>query len=106
FDDGPQASLSVTHAAREPQYTLHIFGSAGSIHVPVLNEGTITITTGEGERVEILPPHANTHQPLIEDFVQAVRQGRDPRVGGLVGREVARVEEEIYDDAGDKAGAD
>ncbi|MFL6227205.1 MAG: Gfo/Idh/MocA family protein [Pyrinomonadaceae bacterium] len=101
FDGGPQATLSVTHAAREPQDTLHIFGSAGSIHVPVLNEGTIRIATGAGERVETLPPHANTHQPLVEDFVRAVRRGRDPRVGGLIGREVARVEEEIYGDAGD-----
>jgi predicted dehydrogenase len=99
FEGGPQASLSVTHAAREPQDTLHVFGSEGSLHVPVLNEGAIRIVTDEGERVETFAPHANVHQPLIDDFVQAIRQQRDPRVNGAAGREVARVEEEIYGNA-------
>jgi predicted dehydrogenase len=96
FEDGPQAILSVTHAAREPQDTFSIFGSTGSIHVAVLNEGTVTIKTEAGERVETHPPHHNLHQPLIDDFAQAVIEGRDPRVSGHIGLETARIEEEIY----------
>jgi hypothetical protein len=34
--------------------------------------------------------------PLIEDFVAAVADGREPAVGGPIGREVARIEQEIY----------
>jgi predicted dehydrogenase len=97
FENGTQASLSVTHAAYEPQDTLDIFGSRGSIHVAPLNKGTIKIkSSGAGERVEAHPPHSNLHQPLIDDFTQAVLNDRDPQVQGRRGREVARVEEEIY----------
>ena len=98
FENGPQAILSVTHAAREPQDTLQIFGSEGSIHVPVLNDGAIKISTKDNERTEAHPSHANLHLPLIDDFVQAVTNNRNPQVDGLVGREVARIEEMIYAD--------
>jgi predicted dehydrogenase len=96
FESGPHAVLSVTHAAIEPQDTLNIFGSHGSIHVSVLNEGEVRIRTTEGERTESHAPHSNLHQPLIDDFAQAVLKERDPRVSGRVGLEVARIEEEIY----------
>ena len=54
------------------------------------------IVTAAGERIESHPPHANLHQPLIEDFTRAVLDGREPRVGGDVGRAVALIEEGIY----------
>lgn len=98
FEKGPQAIISVTHAAREPQDTLEIFGSQGSIHVPVLNDGAIKISTQNGERTEMHPPHANLHLPLIDDFVQAILNKREPQVDGQLGREVARIEEIIYAD--------
>jgi len=98
FENGPQAILSVTHAAREPQDTLEIFGSQGSIHVPVLNDGAIKISTQNDERTEKHPSHANLHLPLIDDFVQAILDKRKPQVDGNVGREVARIEEMIYAD--------
>lgn len=98
FENGPQAIVSVTHAAREPQDTLEIFGSQGSIRVPVLNDGSIKITTQNDERSERHPPHTNLHLPLIDDFVQAVLNDRNPQVDGQAGREVARIEEMIYAD--------
>src|SRR5438477_1883680 len=52
FERGTCAVLSVTHAAREPQDTFHLFGSLGSIHVPAWNEGTMQVTSDAGERVE------------------------------------------------------
>jgi predicted dehydrogenase len=96
FESGAQASLAVTHAAFESRDTLDIFCSAGSIHVPTLNRGEIRIVTAVGDQVESLPPHANIHQPLIEDFTRSELDGRDPEVGADVGRAVALVEEEIY----------
>ena len=95
FENGTQAVLSVTHAAREPQDTLAIFGAEGSIDIDRLNEGKVRLKTIEGEREELHPPHSNLHQPLIDDFTEAVLNNREPRVDGRVGREVARVEEEI-----------
>ena len=52
--------------------------------------------TAAGTREEQLPPHPNLHQPLVEDFVAAIREGREPRVTGEIGLEVARVVARIY----------
>jgi predicted dehydrogenase len=96
FESGACGILTVTHAAFESQDTLDIFGSSGSLHIARLNEGVLQIKTAIGERSETLPPHANFHQPLINDFVQAVMERQQPKVTGETGREVARIEEEIY----------
>jgi predicted dehydrogenase len=96
FESGTCAVLTVTHAAREPQDSLDIFGSGGSISVPVLNEGRMRVGNDEGERWESHPPAANLHEPLITDFVQSVFANRAPKVGGEIGRMVARIEEAIY----------
>ena len=97
FRSGLHAMLAVTHAVSFPADTLDIHGSAGSIHVSVLNEGKITVKTREGERVEVHPPHANLHEALINDFVEAVLDNRDPQVDGALGREVAKIEAELYE---------
>ncbi|HEY8561988.1 MAG TPA: Gfo/Idh/MocA family oxidoreductase [Pyrinomonadaceae bacterium] len=96
FENGVCANLNVTHAAREPQDTLHIFGTAGSLHVPVLNGAELKIRIGGAERTEFHAPPANFHLPLIEDFTNAVLSDRDPAITGETGREIARLEEEIY----------
>ena len=100
FESGAQASLSVTHAALESRDTLDIFCSEGSIHIPVLNRGDLRLVTPAGERTESHPPHANIHQPLIEDFTRAALEDREPEVGGETGLSVARFEDEIYGGAG------
>jgi len=96
FERGPQAVLTVTHAAREPQDTLEVFGSEGSVRVDVLNEGTLRVRAGGGERVEAHPPHPNLHQPLIDDFTRAVVEDRPPRVDGHVGQKVSEILAQIY----------
>ncbi len=95
FANGPGGVLTVTHAAYERQDTLDIFGSRGSIHVAILNEGKLRVKTDEGERFETHPPASNVHKPLIDDFAQAVLDGREPQVNGEIGREVAKIEDEI-----------
>jgi predicted dehydrogenase len=97
FERGTQAVLSVTHAAREPQDTLEVFGSEGSVRADVLNEGRLRVRTSAGERVESHPPHPNLHQPLIEDFARSVVEGRPPAVDGRTGQRVSEILELIYD---------
>jgi predicted dehydrogenase len=96
FECGAMGVLNVTHCSKEPQDTLDIFADNGSIHVPVLNNGDIIINTPSGRRKEEHPPHSNIHQPLIDDFTLAVLEGKEPSVGGDIGREVNRIEEKIY----------
>jgi predicted dehydrogenase len=96
FESGTQAVLSVTHAAREPQDTLEIFGDAGSVRTDSLNGGRLRIRTADGEREEVHAPHANLHQPLIDDFARAAAEGRPPRVDGAAGQAVSEVLELIY----------
>ena len=54
------------------------------------------IRAGDRERVESHPPAANVHQPLVDDFVDAVLTGREPAVTGAMGRAVADIEDQIY----------
>jgi len=96
FKDGPLATVTVTHGAFEPQDTLDIYCSAGSIHIPVLNRGDIRIVSRRGETLESHPPAANIHAPLIADFVSAVLRDRKPTVRGETGREIARLIDCIY----------
>jgi predicted dehydrogenase len=100
MQSGTRAVLSVTHAAVHSQDTLDLFGSEGSIHIPVLNEGRVVIRTAGGEREECHPPHVNLHLPCIDDFVRALQEGRKPAVSGEAGREVASVIQSIYSRSG------
>jgi predicted dehydrogenase len=100
FQSGAVATIAVTHAAQERRDTIEIYGTRGSAHVPVLNSGAVRVVTKDGAREEQHPLHVNLHQPLVEDFVAAVREDREPTVGGEVGLAVARANESIYRDDG------
>jgi predicted dehydrogenase len=96
FRSGAVAVLAVSHAAHEPRDTLDVFGTRGSAHAEVLNRGSLRVVTAADTREEHHPPHPNLHQPLVEDFVAAIREEREPRVTGEIGLEVARVVARIY----------
>jgi predicted dehydrogenase len=98
FQSGALAVLAVSHAVHEPRDTLELFGTRGSAQVGVLNEGSLRVVTAAGTREERHPPHPNLHQPLVADFVAALREGREPTVTGQIGLEVARVVARIYGD--------
>jgi len=95
FERGTIATLTVAHSAQQPQDTFDIFGSEGSIHVPVLNEGKLRVITKAGIREESHPAASNLHAPLIDDFARAIMEDREPLVGGAIGLAVARIEEAI-----------
>ena len=96
FERGMCGTLSVAHAAQEPQDTLDLFCSQGSVHIPVLNQGTMRVVTADGTRTEEHPNARNIHLPLIEDFARAVLEDREPVVTGEIGRAVALIEERVY----------
>jgi predicted dehydrogenase len=99
FDRGACAMVAVTNAASDRQDRLEILGTHGSIRTASLNGGDLTVHTGDDQRLESHPPAANVHVPLVEEFVDAVRSDRDPAVDGVVGRNVAAIQDDIYGDA-------
>ncbi len=96
FEIGAAANLTVTHAAIEAQDTLDIFGTKGSLHVSALNKGELRLRIGGAETIENHPPHLNIHQPLIEEFTEAVLNDRELQISGETGRLIAELTEEIY----------
>jgi predicted dehydrogenase len=96
FEGGACALVAVTNAAVDRRDTLEILGTRGSIRAASLNAGDFTLRTGDEERVESHPPAANVHVPLVEEFVEAVRNDRDPAVDGRAGRAVAVIQDGIY----------
>jgi len=99
FENGCCATITVSHASIEPRDTLEIYGTKGSIHIPVLNKGDMTVMSGGTTRFEQHPTGVNVHEPLIEDFTDAVLNRREPTISGHVGREVNLVIEQIYGSA-------
>jgi len=96
FESGCCATITITHASREPRDTLEIYGTKGAIHIPLLNKGEITVVINGETRSESHPPAENTHMPLIGEFATAVRNGTSPAVDGETGRRVAAVIDRIY----------
>jgi predicted dehydrogenase len=96
FEGGVLGNIQVSHASFSSRDSMEIFGTKGSLHIPVLNGSELIVSTKEGERIEQHPPHGNLHQPLIEDFLAALREGRDPAVDGRAGKEVTLVLDRIY----------
>ena len=96
FSPGPLAVVAVAHAAVEPQDTLDIFGSEGSLHVARLNGSTLRVVRGGTETIEQHPAPENAHLPLIQQFVDAVVGGGRPAVDGMAGRAVNQVLEAVY----------
>ena len=96
FESGTCATLTVTHASSEPQDTLDIFGTMGSIHIPALNQGELKLRIGNDERLEFHPPASNVHQPLIAEFTDTVLANRAPQINGQTGKMITILEEQIY----------
>jgi predicted dehydrogenase len=91
FEQGPVATIRVTHAVAEPKDTLEVYGRKGSIHIPSLNGSELRIRVDGRETVEQHPPPENLHQPLVDQFVRAVRGQEAVVVDGHLGREVNRL---------------
>ena len=93
--NGNLAVLNVSNVTFEPRDTLDIYGTKGSIHVPVLNKKVLRIITQAGELEESHPPDDNLHLPLIMDFIDAIINEREPGVTGNTGLNVQKIEDLI-----------
>lgn len=96
FENGTGAILTVSHAANEPQDTFDIYGTKGSIHIPVLNNGVLKLRSGTNETTEFHPPNENVHLPLIHQFTVALLEGQEPEITGETGKQINKIIQKIY----------
>jgi len=69
---GVHGVVDVRWNSRVARDQFRIIGEEGEINLDPLNGPELRLTTRHESRVESLPPHANLHYPLVENFVNAV----------------------------------
>ncbi|MFH1070731.1 MAG: Gfo/Idh/MocA family oxidoreductase [Candidatus Glassbacteria bacterium] len=93
---GAQSFVGAYHTIGPPADELEVFATEGKVVLESLNSGRMQITEKDRTRTLDWPPHTNLHLPLIEDFGEAIRTGREPRVSGRTGRLTSVVLEAAY----------
>jgi predicted dehydrogenase len=69
---GVHCVVDVRWNSRIPRDQFRIIGEDGEINLDPLNGPELRVTTRVESRMENLPPHANLHYPVVENFVDAV----------------------------------
>jgi 1,5-anhydro-D-fructose reductase (1,5-anhydro-D-mannitol-forming) len=72
FPSGIHAVVDVRWNSRVARDQFRITGENGEINLDPLNGPELRVTDSTGSRTEMLPPHANLHFPIVENFVDAV----------------------------------
>jgi 1,5-anhydro-D-fructose reductase (1,5-anhydro-D-mannitol-forming) len=72
FSGGVHAVIDVRWNSRVARDQFRIIGENGEINLDPLNGPELRVTNNAGSRTELLPPHANLHFPIVENFVDAV----------------------------------
>lgn len=76
--DGVQVSLTIGWSSKSFTHEMDIIGSEGRLRWSPYDTGKVQLTLGRDVRELELPPSANVHTPLVEDFVAAVMEDRAP----------------------------
>lgn len=77
---GAQITGSFSWASKAWGHEMEIIGSEAKLCWSPYDSGKVVWSAGRETREFDLPPAANVHLPLVEDFVAAIREGRPPRV--------------------------
>lgn len=100
FQSGIQGTLQCFFGTDTEQDEFAVLGTRGRLTARPLNSGSLIIERNTERVCEEHPPAGNLNSPLIADFVAAILEQRQPTVTGEHGREVNRVMELAYRDAG------
>ncbi|MCP4189624.1 MAG: Gfo/Idh/MocA family oxidoreductase [Planctomycetaceae bacterium] len=98
FENGVQATLQSFFGPQPSLDQFRVVGFDGHIDIENLNQEQVRITTSEGTRVESHAPAENLHLPLIDDFVQAIRDHRPPVCCGVEGMKTSQIMAQAYQD--------
>ncbi len=74
FTGGVHAVVDARWNSRVPRDQFRIIGENGGINLDPLNGPELRLRSElpAADRTELLPPHANLHFPIVENFVDAV----------------------------------
>ena len=76
--DGAQVTASFHWSSKTWRHEFEIVGSEAKVHWHPYDSGQVILTRGRQVDELVLPPADNVHAPLVEDFVQAIQEGRQP----------------------------
>ena len=79
YDDGPQVIASFNWNSKTWSHEFEIIGTEAKVKWHPYDGPKIIKTVGRDIQEIEIPNHDNVHYPLIEDFVDCVEQGREPR---------------------------
>ncbi len=96
FTNGVHAVLQCYFGAIIDPDEFTILGTNGRLTVAPLNEGKLIVELADGRREELLPPHDNFNDPLIDDFIAAIAEAREPLISGAAGCGTNQVIEAAY----------
>ncbi len=100
FASGIQGTLQCFFGTDTEQDEFAVLGTKGRLTSRPLNGGSLVIERNTEREVEVHAPAENLNSPLIADFVAAILEQCQPTVTGEDGREVNRVMERAYQNAG------
>jgi predicted dehydrogenase len=95
FAGGVHAAVFASHCVHAPMDEFEIYGTRASLRVSPLN-GSELLLFGDKSETFRLPKADNVHLPLIEDFNQAIRENREPRISGEDGMKASVLLEAAY----------
>jgi 1,5-anhydro-D-fructose reductase (1,5-anhydro-D-mannitol-forming) len=75
---GAQVTASFHWNSKSWAHEMEIIGTEGSLLWRPFDSGPVILTLGRDVQQLDLPPAANVHVPLVQDFVEAIRTGRAP----------------------------
>lgn len=95
FAGGVQAAVFASHCIHAPMDEFEVYGTRASLRISPLNGSELRLSSDHSESFH-LPKADNVHLPLIEDFNQAIRENREPRVSGEEGMKTSVLLEAAY----------
>jgi predicted dehydrogenase len=96
FNGGIQATASFGWSSKTWTQEMEIIGSEGKLTWRPYDTGKVLLTIGRETQELDLPPAANVHQPLVEDFVRAIQENRPPVCPAVEAARTNRLLERVY----------
>jgi predicted dehydrogenase len=96
FADGAQATAAFGWSSKTWTHDMEIVGSEGKLTWRPYDSGKVLLTLGREVQELDLPPAANVHQPLVQDFVEAIHSGRPPASPLAEAQKTNRVMDMLY----------